>query len=201
VLDAVLGFCVLCTCLILVDLPLMDAYPDRNLKTLRYPNLNNVYRDEDYSRYHVNSYGLVGSEPGSVTDTSIYRIAVFGDSFVEALQVPFERKFTTLLESAVVPAGSKRQVEVWNFGHAADNTGNAYGRWLRASGMVHFDFVVFAFNEADVLENRLQDARDRSGSFLVDTGAGFRLGQLEGPAEGPRLPALNELMPRFHNFH
>ncbi len=201
-LDAILAFVLLYVCLIIIDLPLMDTYPDHVFKARRYPNLDNVYRDEDYSRYHINSYGLVGHEPAPPSDTGIYRVAVFGDSFVEALQVPDERKLTTLLEVAITPPPGKQRAEVWNFGHSADNTGNAYARWLSAAGQVKFDFVVFAFNEADALENRLQDVRNRSGSFLfVDSKASFRVGQSHGADDGPRFPALNESLPRFHTFH
>src|SRR4051794_11830691 len=155
IVEAVLGFLILYGCLIVVDLPLLDTYPDRKLNTLRYVGIDNVYRDEDYSRYHVNSFGLIGPEPAPVSDKSVYRIAVFGDSFVEALQVPQERKFAALLEDALAAPNGKRRVEVWNVGHSADNTGNAYARWLQLKNTVQFDFVVFAFNEGDVLENRL----------------------------------------------
>ena len=76
VLSAEIGiaFVVLYACLFLLDFPLFDAYPDPHLKTLRYPNINNVYRDEDYSRYHINSYGLIGEEPAPLTDQTVFRI-------------------------------------------------------------------------------------------------------------------------------
>src|SRR5437762_2762495 len=66
IVEAVLAFLVLYGCLIVVDLPLLDIYPDRKLNTLRYVETDNVYRDEDYSRYHVNSFGLIGPEPAPV---------------------------------------------------------------------------------------------------------------------------------------
>lgn len=200
VLEGAIALLLFCACLALLDLPKLDVYPDHAFKLLRHPNVDNVYRDEDYSRYHVNSWGLMGREPHPVTDTGVYRIAVFGDSFVEALQVSPERKFAALIERAIVPPAGKREVEVWNFGHSADNTGNAYARWLAASRRVPFDFVIFAFNEADAAENRLDDVRDRNGSFLTPAAGGFRVIEDSAPAAPQRLMGVKEALPRLHNF-
>lgn len=200
IFEGAVALVVFCVCLALVDLPKLDVYPDHAFKLLRHANVDNVYRDEDYSRYHVNSWGLMGREPRPVTDTGVYRIALFGDSFVEALQVAPDRKFAALIERAIAPPPGKREVEVWNFGHSADNTGNAYARWLAASRRVAFDFVIFAFNEADAAENRLDDVRDRNGSFLTPSADGFRLIEDAAPVAPQRLMAVKEALPRLHNF-
>jgi lysophospholipase L1-like esterase len=200
VLEGAIALILFCACLALLDLPKLDVYPDHAFKLLRHANVDNVYRDEDYSRYHVNSWGLMGREPHPVTDTRVYRIALFGDSFVEALQVAPDRKFAALIERTIVPPTGKREVEVWNFGHSADNTGNAYARWLSASRRVPFDFVIFAFNEADAAENRLGDVRDRNGSFLTPAAGGFRLIEDSAPAAPQRMMAVKEALPRLHNF-
>jgi len=199
--EIVFAFWILYACLIAVDLPLMDVHGDHALKTLRYPDMDNVYRGEGYSRYRINSYGLLGREPAPLSDSSVFRIAVFGDSFVEALQVPHAVKFTTLLERSLVPSAGKTKAEVWNFGYSADNTGNAFARWQQSRKYVQFDLVVFSFNDGDLVENRLKDARNKLGSFLVEDGSNrFRLVQAEGFG-GSLLPWLNATFPRFHNFH
>jgi lysophospholipase L1-like esterase len=188
--------------LVVLDLPKLDTHPDPVLNTLRYPGVDNVYRGEDYSRYHVNRYGLVGDEPAATDDPGIFRVAVFGDSFVEALQVPERHKFTRLLQSSLLPPAGRSRVEVWNFGHSADNTGNEYARFVSQRTGASFDLVLFTFNEADLLEDRPQDVPDRSGSFLVGNGkGGFDLVHDASRAASERLPWFNRTFPRFHNLH
>ena len=151
----------------LLDVPFMQ---------FRWPNHDNVSRDEDFSRYHVNSFGLIGPEPSPINDASVYRIAVFGDSFIEAFQVPHELKFTTALEKTLVPSPPYTKVETWNFGHSGENTGNAYWRWREEAKAIKFNLVLFTFNDGDVLENRPQDVPAKEAGFLVPTNtSGFRL--------------------------
>ncbi len=202
VVELAVAFTGLYASLFILDMPLLDAYPDGHLKTLRYPNLDNVYRDEDYSRYHVNSYGLIGSEPAPLADRKVFRIAVFGDSFVEAIQVSSEKKFDRLLERQLLPREPRQKVEVWNFGYSADYTGNEYARWLYQASKVPFDLVILSFNDGDLLENRPQDSRDKSGFFLVpDANGHYHLTEIGDSSGSPRFPKLNEIMPRFHYFN
>lgn len=202
VLDLAVAFTGLYACLFILDMPLLDTYPERHLKTLHYPNLDNVYRDEDYSRYHINSYGLIGSEPAPLVDRSVFRIAMFGDSFVEAIQVSPDKKFAGLLERQLLPTEPRQKVEVWNFGYSADYTGNQYARWLNQASKVSFDLVIFSFNDGDMLENRPQDSMDKSGDFLVpDADGHYHLREFGDSSGSARFPKLNELMPRFHYFN
>lgn len=202
VVELAVAFMGLYACLFILDMPLLDAYPGGKLKTLRYPNLNNVYRDEDYSRYHVNSYGLIGLEPAPIVDRTVFRIALFGDSFVEAIQVSPNHNFAGLLEHKLLPRNPRHKVEVWNFGYSADYTGNEYARWLYQASKVPFDLVVFSFNDGDLLENRPQDSRDKSGFFLMPEANGhYHLTDFGDSSGSPRFPKLNEIMPRFHYFN
>ena len=81
--------------LVLLDVPKLDVYNGNDNK-YRYANQDNVARTEGYSRYHVNSYGLIGQEPISTNDPSIFRIGIFGDSFVEALHIQQNDTFTDM---------------------------------------------------------------------------------------------------------
>ena len=184
-LSAALGAC--CT---LLDFP----FPE-----LRWPGHDNVFRDEDFSRYHVNSFGLIGPEPLPISDASVYRIVIFGDSFIEAFQVPHTSKFTTVLEQVIVPPAPYTKVEFWNFGHSGDNTGTAYWRWREQAKAIKFNLVLFTFNEGDVLENRPQDIPRREGGFLVPTNnGGFRL--IPPPVESMNLlkKVLNSIAGQFY---
>lgn len=182
------AFVLLNLCLVILDYPALDSYPAPHVKKLRYPSRHHVYRDEDYSSYFVNSFGLVGKEPTSTEDKSIYRIAVFGDSLVEAFQVTPEEKFTELIEHMIIPPVGYKGIEVWNFGFSGDNTGNAYARWLYQAKPLGFELVVFTFNDTDVIENRPQDVTEPLGAFLVKQPTGQF--QLDESRNEPQLSPL-----------
>lgn len=167
VLAALGSLCILNICLWILDFPMVHSYPANDVKKRRYPSRQHVFRDEDYSRYSVNSYGLLGADPVSREDASVYRIAVFGDSLVEALKVSYEDRFTTRLEQMLIPPPPYQRIEAWNFGFSGDNTGNAYARWLYQAKGIPFNLVIFSFNETDVFENRPEDTQDPSGAYLI----------------------------------
>jgi hypothetical protein len=166
-LEAIVAVLLLVTALWLLDVPTSSSYPAAHVKRLRYANQTHVFRDEGYSRYRVNSLGFLGNEPEPLIDRTVFRIAVFGDSLVESLQVPQDEKFTTLLERSLPVPKGYRKVEVWNLGFSGDNTGNAFARWVHLVREVPFDMVLFSFNDGDLLENRPQDPGASIGAFLV----------------------------------
>ena len=167
---------VLLLALALLDVPKLDNYSDPQVKQRRYAGTWNVFRAEGYSRYHVNSYGLIGAEPRPLATPGVYRIGVFGDSYVQALQVDATQNFTGLLERRLLPPPGFTAVEAWNFGFAGDNTGNAYARWLYMARGVPFNAVVFAFDDGVPEGNRPGDTATPVGAYLVQAGqGGYRL--------------------------
>src|SRR6266545_2390723 len=61
------------------------------------PNMEGWYRKEGESYVRINSDGLRDREHSKVKPPNTFRITVLGDSFVEALQVPFEQSFCHLI--------------------------------------------------------------------------------------------------------
>lgn len=168
VLSAALAFAALLVCLVLLDTPGVDTFSDEHVKRVRYPNMMHIWRDEDFSRYYSNSFGLLGPDPLPASDSNVFRIALFGDSFVEALQVPEEKHFATLLQKLLTEKRlSDKKIEVWNFGFSGDNTGNAFARWKYRPRGYAFDLAIFSFNDGDLVENTLHDAPAGDGAFLV----------------------------------
>lgn len=93
---------------------------DENGLTLHRPNLDfEVFSDEAnrYARFKTNAEGFVGRDYAVQKPADIYRIAVLGDSFVEARQVDYDKNFSALLEQKL-GAG----YEVMNFGVGNINT-------------------------------------------------------------------------------
>jgi hypothetical protein len=82
------------------------------------PGVEGWYRLEGGSYVSINSDGLRDREHSKTKPPNTVRIAVLGDSYAEALQVPFENSFCAVLESKLKEclASSGRDVEVINFG-------------------------------------------------------------------------------------
>ncbi len=77
--------------------------------------------------FETNQYGDPDIDRPVEKPEGVFRIAVIGDSMVEAAQVPREERFTTLLEAQlndlmIEEGGKFRQVEVLNFGTAGFGT-------------------------------------------------------------------------------
>jgi hypothetical protein len=175
-LEAGLTLPLACACLgfalFVVDYPQVDAMRAAHVKKARMPHHPGVFRDEGFSRWRTNSYGLIGVEPASPGASGVYRVAVFGDSFVEALQVPPTESLTGSLQRMLPPPAGYLRVEVWNFGISGDNTGNAFARWVHRPATIPFDLAIFTFNADDVFENEPAGAQAPHGAFLVADGRG-----------------------------
>jgi hypothetical protein len=104
----------------------------------------------------INSHGFRDREHGYDKPTGTRRIVLLGDSFIEALQVPFEQSVTPLLEENLRPATGP--VELINLGLSGFGTGREY-LMLREYGLrYHPDLVVLFFVGNDISDNsrRLQ---------------------------------------------
>jgi hypothetical protein len=82
------------------------------------PGVEGWYRIEGESYVRINSDGLRDREHSKTKPPNTVRVAVLGDSYAEALQVPFENSFCAVLERELseCQANSGRQIEVINFG-------------------------------------------------------------------------------------
>jgi hypothetical protein len=82
------------------------------------PGVSGWYRKEGAAYIQINSEGLRDREHAKPKPPNTVRIAVLGDSYAEALQVPLEDAFWVVLEERLrsCPAFAGRQVEVINFG-------------------------------------------------------------------------------------
>lgn len=82
------------------------------------PNAAGWYRKEGEAYIRVNSAGLRDREHSREKPPNTLRVAVVGDSYAEALQVPMEQAFWAVMERRLreCPAATGREVEVLNFG-------------------------------------------------------------------------------------
>lgn len=87
-------------------------------ETLGYrliPNLSGWYRKEGSSFVTINDDGFHDAERMVEKPSGVFRIAIIGDSFVEALQVGREASFANFITGDCEPFGGRR-VEVLSFG-------------------------------------------------------------------------------------
>jgi lysophospholipase L1-like esterase len=92
--------------------------PDEHRGYALRPGMEGWYRKEGEAYVRINSDGLRDREHAKAKPTNTLRIAVLGDSYTEAFQVPFEDSFCAVLERKLreCPGLAGRDVEVINFG-------------------------------------------------------------------------------------
>jgi len=127
-----------------------------------YPNTTIIYRSArgDVERRRVNSWGFLDGEHEVIPSPGTYRIAFFGDSYVEGRQVALDRTFPHLIEAELNlserrPARNQRnekveRVEVMMMGVAGRSALQSYLEYTMWSDLIGADLVVYVFSENDV---------------------------------------------------
>ena len=89
------------------------------------PNVAGTYQREGRNYVHINSAGLRDREHSIVKPSNTIRIALLGDSYCEALQVPMEQTFWWLLQQKLESCDqfAGKHVEIINFGVSGYGTG------------------------------------------------------------------------------
>lgn len=92
--------------------------PDATLGMVLRPGAEGWYRKEGEAYVRINADGLRDNEHVKTKPPNTVRIAVLGDSFAEALQVPVENTFWKVMEQHLQGCNvlKGRAVEVINFG-------------------------------------------------------------------------------------
>lgn len=107
-----------------VSYPRYFSMPDRYRGVALRPNAEGWWREEGNQYVRINSAGLRDREHAKPKPANTFRVAVLGDSFAEARQVPIEDTFWAIMEKKLqqCPSVARRQVEVINFGVAGYGT-------------------------------------------------------------------------------
>jgi lysophospholipase L1-like esterase len=92
--------------------------PDATRGHALIPGMEGWYRKEGAAYVRINSAGQRDRERTRAKPADTVRIAVIGDSYAEALQVPIEQAFWAIMEEKLRGNGyaSGKQIEVLNFG-------------------------------------------------------------------------------------
>jgi hypothetical protein len=103
----------------------------------------------------INSFGMRDKERSLEKSSTTLRVAVLGDSFVEAFHVADEETFTRLME-----AHSEGKVEVLNFGVAGFGTTQEYLAYKEKVRQFHPDIVILAFLSSNDMRNNSRALED-----------------------------------------
>lgn len=109
-----------------------------------------TFRGEGYSQGAINSAGMRDIEHSVAKPPGTVRVAVLGNSMVEALQVPLSQTFCKMLESDLnkqTEAGNK--YEVLNFGMSAFSTVQEYLLHKNKVEAYQPDLTIVVFTSAD----------------------------------------------------
>jgi len=149
----------------------------------------------------INSHGFRDRERAYDKPANTLRIAVLGNSWTEALQVPLEKTYTTVLEQKVRESAcfAPKQVEVLNFGVAGYSTAQELLALQQEVWNYHPDIVLLAFYPARDIANNLRELNNavnpEQSPYFV-----YRQNELVLDDSFRSLPVLEERQMLFQNI-
>jgi hypothetical protein len=136
------------------------------------------YRREGVAYMRINHDGFRGPDYPLVKPPGLVRVAVLGDSYVEAMQVAEDQTFTAVVgrDLAKCPALSGKRVEALNFGVDGYGTAQELAMLQRKVWAYAPDFVVLAiFLGNDIRNNSVVLEGNQCRPFWTDEGGALRL--------------------------
>jgi lysophospholipase L1-like esterase len=133
--------------------------PDRHCGTRLMPGFSGWWQKEGRAHIRINRFGFRHGDRGPEKPPHAMRVAVLGDSFIEAFQVPDEQTLCHVVERELAgcEAICSNVVEVLNFGVSG------YGTAQQLQMLQHYvwdykpDVVVLAFFPGNDLRNNSRD--------------------------------------------
>ena len=155
-----------------VALRILDiSYPrmvqrDDNLGTVYIPGLEFWQSDEGVAYIKINSEGFRDKEGDVQKSQDVFRIALIGDSYVDAFSVPIEARFTEVLEedfnTRCSSTGTKK-VEVLNFGMSGRGTAQELLTFRHHVRKYFPDLVILAFLPYNDVRNNSRSLEKNDG--------------------------------------
>ena len=134
---------------------------DPVLGFVRRPGVTYRFQEEGDAQVQINSEGFRDGEWPVEKPPGEFRVAVLGDSYVEALQVPVDERFTELLAGDLKSCSTfaRKTVRVMNFGISGYGTGQELLALRHRVAKYRPDLVVLCFLTSN-------DFRDNCRSLL-----------------------------------
>jgi hypothetical protein len=126
--------------------------------TLR-PGAQGVIIEETQQYVHINGHGFRDQERSYEKAENTIRIAVLGNSWTEALQVPLEKTYCSVLEHKLTEGScfSGKRIEVLNFGVSGYSTAQELLLLRQEVWKYHPDIVIVAFYSARDVANNVRE--------------------------------------------
>lgn len=119
------------------------------------PDRKMLYVNEGFYVGKTNKYGYLGPSYPPEKDNNTIRIALIGDSFIEAFQLFDRNSLRALLEKELCRRTGKR-VEVMNFGRSGFNLEDMYVYYEMFCKKFKPDLTLFFIEESDLTEDSHQ---------------------------------------------
>jgi hypothetical protein len=137
------------------------------------PGASGIVSTETRQLVRINRLGFRDEERDYEKPADAFRIAVLGNSWTEALQVPLEKTYTSVLQSKLNESQcfAGKRVEVLNFGVAGYSTAQELLTLHHEVWKYHPDLVLLAFYPARDIANNVRELNnaldpDRSPYFV-----------------------------------
>ena len=129
------------------------------------PGMEGWQRDEGRAYVKISAQGLRDREHQVQKPAGIYRIAVLGDSYAEAMQVDVERTFWSLLPKRLESCGfaAGRRIETLNFGVSGYGTGHELLTLRERVWPYSPDMVLLAFFPGNDVRNNSKALEGEKG--------------------------------------
>jgi lysophospholipase L1-like esterase len=144
--------------------------PDRELGWALRPGVAGWFTREGRAFVEINSAGLRDREHSVSKPADVYRIAVLGDSYSEAMQVGLDQTYWALLPGRLESCGFQpgRRIEVLNFGVSGYGTAQAYLMLQTRALRYRPDLVLLQFtNGNDVSDNAFELTHNKERPFFT----------------------------------
>ena len=138
-----------------------------------YPHTTMIYSNKkgDFVRKRVNSLGYLDVEHKKEKEKGVYRIGFFGDSYIEAIQVPTEDAFFRIIERGL----RIYDVECLAFAYSGRGTLHSYLENKRKADDFDLDLIVYVFCENDFGDNIKEVKRNPYLPYAVLEGGSFKI--------------------------
>lgn len=138
------------------------------------PNVEGWNWRENKNYVRINSDGLRDREHAKAKPANTFRIALLGDSYCAAMQVPMEKTFWYQMEQQLktCPTMAGRQVELINFGVSGYGTVQELLTFRHKARAYQPDLIVLAVTTNNDPSNNVRELRrdDRSPYFKLQQG-------------------------------
>jgi len=175
--------------------------PDRELGWVLRPGASGRVSTETPQRVQINSHGFRDEERAYEKPDGVFRIAVLGNSWTEALQVPLNRTYTSVLQQKLNQSGcfAWKRVEVLNFGVAGYSTAQELLLLRQRVWNYQPDLILLALYPARDIANNVRELNnvvtpERSPYFV------FRGDQLALDSSFQSQPALQPRQIRLQDI-